>query len=92
MIRARQITDVYSRLARALSLLLAGMLAAMVTLYPPALARMEHGAISLVVWGICAGFVYGIGFVPDSRLWRALFSPWLAWLLMGFGVMRMAGL
>ncbi len=92
MIRARQVTDVHLRLARALSLLLAGMLAAMVTLYPPALARMGHGEISLVVWGICAGFVHGIGFVPDSRVWRTLFSPWLAWLLMGFGVMRMAGM
>lgn len=75
--------------ARLLSFLLAMALAAVVTFYPPALGHFGHGMLTLVVWGICAGFVHGFGFVPDGRLWRLAVSPWLAWLLMGWALVRL---
>ncbi len=79
----------YTNPARWLSLTLAAALAVLVTVYPPAIAHMPHGEISLVIWGICAGFVHGMGFDPENRYWRALFSPWIAWLLMGLGIYGM---
>jgi predicted membrane protein len=36
--------------------------------------------------GVSAGFVHGVGFVPESKLWRFLFGPWLAWALMSLGL------
>lgn len=72
--------------SRSLSLLLAFVLAGLVTFYPLALAQMGHGWLSLVVWGICAGFVHGFGYRPDSRFWRVMFSPLPAWFLMGLGL------
>lgn len=69
-----------------LSLLMAVALAALITLYPLPLAHMSHGMLTMLVWGICAGFVHGVGFDPQSRVWRWLFSPVLAWTLMGLGV------
>ncbi len=76
----------YSAPARALSLVLASMMAVLVTVYPPALAHMGHGLLSLMVWGMSAGFVHGLGFDPDGRFWRVVFSPLSAWLLMGWGL------
>ena len=76
----------YTGMARMLSLLMAASLAILITLYPLPLARMSHGMLTMLVWGICAGFVHGMGFDPQSRVWRWLFSPVLAWTLMGLGV------
>jgi cyd operon protein YbgE len=81
---------VYSTPARVLSLLLALTLAAVITFYPPALASLNHGLITLVIWGVSAGFVHGIGFDPDARLWRAVFGPISAWVLMGMGLLLIA--
>ncbi len=76
----------YTGTARRLSLLMAASLATLITLYPLPLAHMSHGILTMLIWGICAGFVHGMGFDPQSRAWRWLFSPVLAWVLMGLGV------
>ena len=76
----------YNPLARTLSLLLAIAIAGMTFTYPRALAHASHGLLSLTMLGISAGFVHGVGFVPDSKLWRFLFGPWLAWALMSLGL------
>lgn len=60
----------------------------LITLMPRGLATVDgsaisHGLLSLVMWGLSAGFVYGIGFVPRHRLVRIVFSPLVAWLGMG---------
>jgi predicted membrane protein len=34
----------------------------------------DHGAAALACWGMAAGFVRGVGFVPRFWLWRGLFS------------------
>jgi len=76
---------VYTTFARAVSLLLASALASLITFYPPALAQLSHGLLVLVIWGVCAGFVHGVGFDPETRFWRVLLGPVSAWLLMGLG-------
>jgi len=30
--------------------------------------------------------VHGVGFVPEHKLLRIAFGPWLAWPLMGMGL------
>ena len=78
--------SLYALPPRMLSLLLAIALAGMVLAYPRALAEAGHGMLSLMMLGICAGFVHGVGFVPEHKLWRIAFGPWLAWPLMGMGL------
>ena len=72
-----------------LSFSLAGALALALTVYPPlaigAGGRTTHGALMLSLWGIAAGFVYGVGFTPDHRLLRAALGPWAALPLMAVG-------
>ena len=70
-------------LPRLFSLVAAIALSALIFVYPQALAHVGHGWLSLVMLGICAGFVHGVGFVPRARLWRIAFSPVVAWALMG---------
>ena len=77
---------VYAVLPRMVSLLAAMALAGMVLAYPRALAEASHGMLSLMMLGICAGFVHGVGFVPEHKLLRIAFGPWLAWPLMGMGL------
>ena len=76
----------YSVLPRMLSLLLATGLAGVIFTYPKAVAQVNHGMLTLTMLGICAGFVHGVGFIPETRLWRILFGPWLTWPLLGLGL------
>jgi predicted membrane protein len=50
------------------------------TLYPPLMAdaagKADHGLAMALFWAMSAGFVRGVGFVPQRRLWRVLFSGW----------------
>jgi len=77
---------IYTTLPRMLSLLLAMFMAGVILTYPKALEHTSHGLLSLTMLGICAGFVHGVGFVPESKLWRILLGPWLAWPLMALGL------
>ena len=38
------------------------------------------------MWGMSAGFVHGIGFVPRNNVLRVLLGPVAAWLGMGVGL------
>jgi len=38
------------------------------------------------MWGMSAGFVHGVGFVPRNRLLRLLLGAAAAWALMGVGL------
>jgi predicted membrane protein len=76
----------YAVLPRMLSLLLALGMAGMILTYPKALAHVSHGMLSLTMLGVCAGFVHGVGFIFETRLWRILFGPWIAWALMALGL------
>lgn len=61
-----------------------------VLLINPALMLDEHGhynhtALTMIMVGISAGFIYGVGFIPRFWLWRWLFGPLTALVLMGYG-------
>jgi predicted membrane protein len=78
---------VYATLPRLLSLLAAIAMAGMILTYPKALAHASHGLLSLVMLGISAGFVHGVGFIPEHKAWRLLFGPWTAWVLLAAGLL-----
>ena len=80
-----------SGLARGISLVSALALMILVTVLPRGLAApdgspVSHGLLALIMWGMSAGFVYGIGFVPRNVVLRMAFGPIAAWLGMGAGV------
>ncbi len=77
---------VYGALPRFVSLGLALGLSGWMFADPRALTHAGHALLSLAMLGVCAGFVHGVGFVPLARIWRVVFSPWVAWALMGLGV------
>lgn len=61
--------------------LAAGLLIMVVgTLYPPLMAdaagKADHGLAMALFWAMSAGFVRGVGFVPQRLVWRVLFSGW----------------
>lgn len=63
-------------LAVAMLIMIAG------TLYPPLMAdatgQADHGLAMALFWAMSAGFVRGVGFVPQRWPWRAAFSGWSA--------------
>ncbi|MGH8355346.1 MAG: cyd operon YbgE family protein, partial [Pseudomonas sp.] len=75
--------------ARGLSLTLAAPLALLLLIHPAAMldaqGRYSHSLLMLVMWGVSAGFVHGVGFEPRARPWRLLFGPLLGWPLLGLG-------
>lgn len=77
--------------ARLLSLALAIGLSTLVLVYPRVIAEtasdVRHGALTLLMWGIAAGFVHGVGFIPRLGIWRVTFHPLLGWLLMTGGAL-----
>lgn len=77
----------YATLPRMISLTLAVILAGLILTYPRGFSHAGHGLLSLVMLGVSAGFVHGVGFIPEHRVWRILFGPWLAWPLLAAGLL-----
>jgi len=79
---------------RGLTLALAIVLALVLTVYPVAAigasGRPSLGLLALLLWGICAGFVHGVGFAPRAAAWRIALGPWIALPLMMFGALVLA--
>jgi predicted membrane protein len=78
-------------LARAVSLGVAIMMMLLITLLPRGLTTADgspinHGVLMLIMWGMSAGFVHGVGFVPRNRVLRGMLGPVIAWPLMGVGL------
>lgn len=76
---------------RGVSLLVALALMLLVTLLPRGLTTEDgspigHGMLTLIMWGLSAGFVHGVGFVPRNRILRVLLGPLVAWLGMAAGL------
>lgn len=80
---------VYRPAARTLSLLLASPLALLLLIHPAAMldgqGGYSHPQLLLVMWGISAGFVHGVGFVPTNRPVRWGLGPLPAWGLCALG-------
>ncbi|MBU1397224.1 MAG: cyd operon YbgE family protein [Gammaproteobacteria bacterium] len=77
--------------ARGISLLAALSLMLLVTLLPRGLtvddgSPISHGVLTLIMWGLSAGFVHGVGFVPRNRILRMLLGPLVAWTGMALGL------
>ena len=66
--------------ATALALLTASAIALGVTIYPPALVgrqgEVHHLMAVTLFWAMSAGFVRGVGFIPQQRVVRWLLSGW----------------
>ncbi|WP_419188734.1 cyd operon YbgE family protein [Stutzerimonas stutzeri] len=79
----------YRTPARLLSLLLASPLALVLLIHPAAMldgqGGYSHPQLMLVMWGISAGFVHGVGFVPQWWGRRWLLGPLPAWLFCALG-------
>lgn len=64
--------------APSLTIAIVIMLAA--TVYPPlmvdATGKADHGLMTALFFAMSAGFVRGVGFVPQALSWRCLFSSW----------------
>jgi predicted membrane protein len=81
-------------MARRVSLLTAAAVAGLITIYPRALVNDEHvnhGLLMLLLWGASAGFVHGVGFVPEHRVLRLLLGPLVAWPLLAGGMLLLVG-
>lgn len=77
--------------ARGISLVAAFLLMLLVTLFPRPLtvedgSPIGHGTLMLIMWGMSAGFVHGVGFVPKNALLRVLLGPWAAWACLAVGL------
>jgi len=76
--------------SRALSLTVATGLSLALVIYPYALGNnmdwVTRTALPLLLFGISGAFVHGIGYEPDNRFLRALFSAPVAWLLIALGI------
>ncbi len=79
----------YGTASRTLSLLLAAPLAVVLLIHPAAMldgqGGYSHPQLMLVMWGVSAGFVHGVGFVPRLWLWRWLLGPLVDWPLLALG-------
>lgn len=80
----------YTGWARLLSFILAVVLSVLILVWPHAVAvsltEIRHGLLSLLMWGMAAGFVHGVGYVPVHRIWRVLLGPMLGWPIMIGGI------
>ncbi|WED22770.1 cyd operon protein YbgE [Vibrio sp. JC009] len=71
---------------RALSLLLAFAHAGLVLWDPVQYASAIGGFNALIapllIWAVCSGVIFGIGFTPNSWFWRVFFSPYFSLLIL----------
>jgi len=76
----------YSGPLRSLSFLAASVFCLAVLLFPQLLIDggqpPNHGALALALWGMAAGFVHGIGFVPRHVVARLALGPLAAWVFL----------
>lgn len=72
-----------SGVARALSLAMALTISLPVLVWPKLVVTadggVDHGWLTLLMWGVTACFVHGVGFVPRNRLLRVALGPIVAW-------------
>lgn len=72
--------------ARLVSLALASVLSGLILILPTIVlggsGELNHNQLMLLMWGIAAGFVHGVGFVPRNAILQVLLGPAMAWLLM----------
>lgn len=69
--------------ARALSLAVALVISVGLLAWPTLVVTTEghvdHGWLMVLMWGMAAGYVHGVGFIPRNRLLRVALGPLAAW-------------
>ncbi|MEG1690623.1 MAG: cyd operon protein YbgE [Hafnia sp.] len=77
---------------RALSLVLALAVAFCVFWDPSRFAaktsELEIWQGLLIMWAVCAGVIHGVGFCPHRSLWKAVFSPLPAVIILLAGLLH----
>lgn len=77
---------------RALSLVLALVVAFCVFWDPSRFAaktsELEIWQGLLIMWAVCAGVIHGVGFRPHRSLWKAVFSPLPAVIILLAGLLH----
>ncbi len=72
-----------SGLARGLSLLIAVVISLGLLVWPKLVVAadgsVDHRWLSMLMWGMAAGFVHGVGFIPRNRILRVILGPAAAW-------------
>jgi predicted membrane protein len=85
---------VAARLACLVSFVVALSVTASVVIYPRMFAEdmqdVPHGLMALLMIGMSACYVHGIGFVPHNRILRLAFSPLVAWPLVAYAAWAIA--
>jgi predicted membrane protein len=75
---------------RAVLLAAAFAISGVLMLYPYALGQTmgpaAHSALPILMLGVSAAFVAGIGYTPSHRAFRIVLGPAAAWLLMAVGI------
>ena len=75
---------------RALSLATASTVSLLLLLYPYVLNGIPgwrvHTGLPIMMLGVAALFMYGLGYHAKSRIVRALFHPAVGWLLFAVGI------
>lgn len=77
-------------LARAVSLLAACAIVAVIVLYPRLIAEtakdVPHGFLVLLLIGMSCAWVHGFGFIAQNRILKIAFSPLVAWPVIVIGL------
>ncbi|MBC8947855.1 MULTISPECIES: cyd operon protein YbgE [Xenorhabdus] len=77
-------------LLRALILIIALTLAACVFWDPARFAAntssLQIWQGSLLIWGVCSGVTFGVGFHPKRIIWQLFFHPLPAFFILLFGL------
>lgn len=75
--------SLYSGVARTFSLILALTICLAILGLPQLVVSengsVDHGWLTILMWGMSAGFVHGVGFVPRNRVLRIVLGPLVAW-------------
>ena len=48
-----------------------------------------HASLSVLLLGVCAAFVYGVGFEPSRKAWRIAW-PVFVWGILALGMLMIA--
>lgn len=75
-------------LYRALSILMVVMHAGLL-LWEPTQYAQEIGGFNtaigpLMIWALCSGVIFGVGFTPINWYWRILFSPYVPLVVLSY--------
>ena len=76
-------------IARIISLIAALTITFTVLVFPRSIAldmySVPHGWLVLLMFGMSFGYVHGMGFIPQNKYLKTVFSPIIAWPLMTLG-------